>query len=287
MQKTLFFFTLLLFTLTASTQSTFSLDQVYDVSPNGTLKLTTEDANVTIKGTSRKDAHVKIYRKIKSKSEIVGSWEIVVNNSGGDLSLTEKDQQYNKGKKWLNYEQLQYTVEIEIPYGMELKIIGEDDDYVIDQINGDIDLTMEDGNANISGCDSKYWNITMEDGDVDIDKMNGEARLRMEDGDIIIKDGDFSSFSAILQDGDIDVESNLNANAEIEIQAEDGDITFTYNDGGGEFDVNFEDGDVSIKSDGYDVVSKKDNRKKIKTSSNGSAEVRISVEDGDVILKKG
>ncbi|MFM8914467.1 MAG: hypothetical protein ACKOE6_16340, partial [Flammeovirgaceae bacterium] len=45
----------------------YKIDKEYNLSPKGKLTLKCSDAKVSIKGTTRKNAYVKIYRAVTSK----------------------------------------------------------------------------------------------------------------------------------------------------------------------------------------------------------------------------
>ena len=121
----------MLATGTAIAQTTktgdFRLDQDYKVAENGTIDLRSSDAKVFITGSNRTNAHVKIDRVVESRGFIMGDSEfaVEVEETNGNLKIEER--QHSDVSIIGSYHE-DYTIKIEAPAGVSLRIRGDDGD---------------------------------------------------------------------------------------------------------------------------------------------------------------
>lgn len=295
-------FTLFL-SLSLSAQYEYSHEENYTIAQDGLLTLDTEDANVTIIGTSRSDAYVKIYKKVTGKQKTNQKFDIEYIAEGGNLTIREK-----RNKKGGSYTmgwntKTTYEVELGLPKGVSMNINGEDDNYMITSINGDITIKSEDGDIVMSDCTPDDLSIRLEDGDVKLTEVQsnfvmhmedgdlvtenckfGDLKIGMEDGDVILRDVSLGNTEIDAEDGDISITTECNKNTNVNIETEDGNVTIKTKGEGATIKVSYEDGDVRYDNSDYDLINKTKRSKELKTSKSGDATFNISVEDGNVRL---
>ena len=142
-----------------SQDSEFKLEETYKIDPKGTLELYSDDANVDIIGSDRKDVHVYIYRKEIVRGLRVGAdrdFEVYVDERDGDLIIRERE---SSGHSFMTVgvQMEDYEISIEVPRGINLELRGDDDDYVIEDVDGSITLEVDDGDATESRRESSLW----------------------------------------------------------------------------------------------------------------------------------
>ncbi|MBU0519249.1 DUF4097 domain-containing protein, partial [bacterium] len=226
----------------------FNLDETYSLDKDGTIFLTTEDADVKIVGSDRDDVHLVVRYEAYWSGVFLSSkyqeFEMDVTSENGDLHIREFGADHTITAGIVNHSDELYTIDLEVPMGASLRIRGDDDDYDISDIMGQINLSFEDGDARLTGCHGDAFEFDFEDGEVELRGGKGKLEAYCEDGAIIISEGDFSEMYAEVEDGDIDIATKLASDGNYEFRCEDGDIDFEVIAGGGEFRITYEDGHV-------------------------------------------
>jgi hypothetical protein len=260
----------------------FNLDEDYKMSPTGTVKLTSSDAKVTITGSNRPTAHVKIDREVNTRGFVFGSEEfsVEVEERGGDLEIREKSRSSSVGMIGYHYER--YTIELEVPLGVSLLVRGDDGDLLVRNVNGAISISLDDGDAELLGCKGDKFNFRVDDGDINMDEGAGTLEIDADDADVRILNGKFTRILADLDDGDLIIETSLDDRGEYSVRAEDGLIDFTILGGGGQFHIRHDDSRV-ITDSKFSQVEQSDDFTKV-TLAKGSARIDIRTDDGRVRL---
>jgi len=266
----------------AQAQEEFKLDQEYSMNLSGTIYLDSDDADVTISGSDRPDVRVRIYRKVETKGFVWGDtdFEVIVEEDGGDLKIYEKSS--GSHISVVGYMEEKYTIDIEAPKGVSLTINGDDDDYLITNINGAIDLDIDDGDAELRNCGGSYFKFDLDDGDINVDQARGKLIARLDDGDIEIENATFDEVDVRVDDGDIVIETSFAANGSYKFRADDSDIVLNITGGDADIEIDHDDsrlytsGDFLTLQDGEDFT-------RLKLGKGGAA-VRIDVDDATVRL---
>lgn len=264
--------------------SEFHLDEIYEIAANGVVHLNSEDADVRISGSDRTDVRVKIDRVQEVTGFRTGDrrFSVEVEETGGDLYITERKS--GSVNIAFGMSRTRYDIDIQMPRGVSLKVEGEDDDYVISNIDGEISIEAEDGDIEIFQTNSKRIDLRLEDGDLRLEGGTGELFLNIEDGDVDIRRGKFEAIDIDTEDGDISIETALTDGGEYQIVADDADIDFIVLSGGGEFYVSRDDGRV-MSSKAFQIEDEREHRVLLNLPG-GEAAVEIRVEDGRVRLSK-
>ncbi len=262
----------------------FHLDKEYTIGPAGTIKLRSSEAYVLIKGSTRKNAHVKIDRIVTTKGMTFGEEEFNVDviAENGDIEINEHS--HSKSVAFVGYHDEKYTILIEVPESMNLFVRGDDGDYLITNIDGAISLDLDDADIELSQCSGSKFEFRMDDGDIKMDEGKGSIQITGDDSDIEIKNGHFTFLNAKLDDGDLIIETSLDDNGEYSIEAQDGLIYFVVTQGGGKFDIRHDDGRISTQGD-FSTLEKSENRSSLSLGS-GTAKVNIRADDARLSLIK-
>ncbi|MEM9718137.1 MAG: DUF4097 family beta strand repeat-containing protein [Bacteroidota bacterium] len=265
----------------------YDLDESYPIDPNGLLTLYSNDAEVTIKGSDVEEVHLVVHREVvykkwpKRKDD--RDFFVEVELDKDEVIIRERQESSGSGIYWTNEKN--YTITLEVPNGMSLKLYGDDDDYLIEDIQGTIVLDAEDGDAELKHCTGDKFDLRMDDGTVYLSHGTGKLFIRGEDGDFMIEKGSFEQVDARMDDGTIYLSSEFYDEGSYELQTEDGEIDLEMLAGGGDIIVRMSDGDVRWGK-GFDVKEDSDHKVKLYHPA-GSSRIYIDTDDGDISIKRG
>lgn len=259
----------------------FHLDEVYDIDSNGKIDLNSNDAKVYILGSNRNNVHVKIDRVVETIGWIWGDkgFDVIVESRNGNLYISDKE--------WGNwgiagYVREEYVIKIEAPHSVALSIRGDDDDYSISAINGDIRMELDDGDVDLDNCLGSSYYFDIDDGDISMKGGSGELTVKLDDGDIEIYDARFTSVEAYLDDGDMGIETSVVNNGYYRFEIDDGSLDLIILDGGGKFDIRHDD--VHVRYDKSFNLEEEDENYTVLTLPGGDARIRISGDDMSIRL---
>ncbi len=261
----------------------FHLDNEYKISSTGRLKLNCSDARVVITGSSRSTAHVKIDRIVESKGLFFGNREFAVDifEANGNLDIKERSQ---GTIGMVGYYHVKYTITIEVPEGISLSVDGDDGDFFLTDINGKVDMNVDDADIELTACKGSDFKFRLDDGDIRMDQGRGQLEIDGDDSDIEIRNANFTSVVADVDDGDFIIQTALADSGKYSIHAQDGLISFTVISGGGIFEVRHDDSHVTTEN-GFTLEEQTDNRTRF-TLANGNARVDLRADDARVKLTK-
>lgn len=283
--KYLFSAVFLLFSIVAYPQTKdgiFQMDRDYAMSPKGTIKLNSSDAKVYVTGTTRSNAHVKIYRQVTTKGVVFGQEEFQVDVYEDDGNLVIREHSNSTVVGMIGYHYEKYEINLEVPEGASLQIRGDDGDYRIRNVNGSISMDLDDGDVDLSGCSGDYFQFRLDDGDIVMDEGRGKLDIEADDADVQISNGKFVSVIADLDDGDLQIETSLADNGEYIIDAQDGLVAMTITGGGGKFTVRHDDSRVTTEGE-FQQIDRSEGRTTL-VLANGNARVDIRSDDARVKL---
>lgn len=268
----------------------YRLDESYPINENGRIELHSNDADVTIKGSDREDIRLVVHREIDQrafpKRKNQENFFIEVELAEDEAIIREVFREKFDTSWGLTYvNEKRYTIDIEVPRGLDLAIYGDDDDYLIEDIQGSILLHSNDGNAELRHCAGSSFEFRLDDGDVYLSDGRGTLDVRGEDGDFTFEDCDFEEVRARIDDGSLFLATPLYEGGRYDFDTEDGDIDLEILDGGGEIDVYMSDGRVRFGNE-FEVKKETEHRTQLYLPG-GDAQVDIETDDGNVRIKTG
>jgi Putative adhesin len=282
----LLFASFYLFVFSAQSQNkegNFHLDKEYKISSIGNLKLSCSDAKVFITGSSRSTAHIKIDRDVDTKGFFFGNREFTVDITETDGNLEIKERS-NGSVSMIGYYNVKYTITIEVPEGINLKVKGDDGDYFLKSVNGSIDLDVDDADVQLASCKGNDFKFRLDDGYIKMDEGKGKIEIDGDDSDIDIRNASFTSVNANVDDGDFVIQTSIADNGKYSIDGQDGLISFTVLGGGGTFEIHHDDSRVTAEN-GFVLEEKTDNRTRF-TLASGNAQIDLRADDARVKLNK-
>lgn len=263
----------------------FDLDKTYKIDPNGTIYLTSNDADVTITGSDRKDVHVFVEYRLdisgfgKNWRSTPFDFEVVEEN--GNLRLRDQEVQINSVGmiRWNE----NYVIKIEVPKTVSLRLRFDDDDVRIRNISGDVSLNMSDGRALLEQMAGSLFELEADDGTIELDGGKGTLDVTIDDGSVYVSNGDFKEVMGRVGDGEIEIATKLSDNGRYRLHGDDGELLFDVLGGGGEFNVDFDDGHARASGDFKEIDS--DDHFRLWSLPGGKARVDLRVNDGRVSLR--
>lgn len=260
----------------------FFLDQEYSIAADGTIELSCSDAEVRITGSDRETAHVVISREVTTKGIVKGEreFDVQVSESNGDLIIEE--QQSGNVSVSFGYFNEDYTIDIEAPVGVSLRVRGDDGNVTVQRIGGAITLQNDDGDLILQNCTGEAFDLEVDDGDIEMDQGQGTLTVRADDGDVTIQEGQFSSVDVSADDGDIALVTSLRNEGKYRLAANDGEIDLRITEGGGTIEIRHDDTDLDTSGQ-FTLVKSNDDYTQL-SLPDGSAQVDLRVDDGHVDL---
>lgn len=259
----------------------FHLNEVYKLGNNGTIYLSADDADVYIVGENRSDVAVKIDYEVRSKGIEWGNREfrVDVTNRGADLHIEE----YRRSNTTImGYVSSDYKIEIKAPIGAHLDIKGDDDDYTITSINGEISINADDADVILKACSGERFFFDIDDGDIKMDEGKGQLTARMDDGDMEIVNAAFTEIDYRADDGHFALETVIGPNAMYKFNGDDSTFDIVVTQGGGSFTINHDDGRIDY-DDNFQLMDKDEDRT-ILNLTGGRAKIIFSGDDIRVSL---
>ena len=283
MKKLFTSFALLLAAASATAQDdTYHLDQTYPMSPTGTVDLRASDARVTITGSRRKDARVRVERKVTAKGITSGNREFRVEVTTENGNLKFREYQSGQTVTMIGYTKIEYRITLEVPEGTSLQADGNDGIYTITNVDGNLSLELNDFEARLTGCSGNSFRFRTNDGNLVMDEGRGTLDLDGNDGSVDIRNGRFEKIEARWNDGEMRIATSLTNTGSYRLNTEDGSLDLTITGGGGVFDISHDDGNVTRKGN-FTALLEEENRTRLQLNG-GSAQVRVQAGDARVRL---
>lgn len=262
----------------------YKVNKEFNLSPTGKLTLRCSDANVSIKGTNRTNAHVKIYREVTGKGLWINNRDefyVDVQELNGDLLVEERLSDASTFL-FFGYINQKHTIDIELPKTASVEIKGDDGEILIHHVDGSIAVNVEDADVELVGCSGNEFSFDMEDGDLSMDGGAGKVEVNAVDGSVGITNGKFTHVDVRKSDGNIKVATSIANEGRYYINAGDGLVSFTVLNGGGTFDVRH--GDRRVTAEGnFKRVHETEGRSRFELA-NGTAKVDVRADDARVRL---
>ena len=287
-----------------SQENIYEVNETYSLGSDGTIFLNASDADISIEGSNRSDVHIVVYRKVTGKRVAEQKFSVIVKEKGGDITLDDHIVPNKKGNShWKYSKKTDYRITINAPQSAHLNIISEDGNIKLENLNGNLEAVLEDGDLDIQNSELKNvkiltedGNVSMlgkitetaqfhsEDGNIDIQEINGKLDAVLEDGNLNINRSSLTACQISNEDGNVHLRTSLAGSGEHKITTEDGDVVMELLSGDATFTLSHEDGSVHTSGDFKTI--KQDKRKTIVSTINTSeTKVEISTEDGDITVK--
>lgn len=259
----------------------FHLDEAYPIAADGTIKLVSDDADISIIGENRNDVAVKIDRVVSKNGVHMsdGDFKIEVSITGGNLNIIE----YSGGSSFsIGNISEDYSITIHAPKGVSLDLKGDDDEYKINGMAGSIIIDADDVEVKMTNCKTKSIDINIDDGEVDIDEAYGYLRARMDDGELRVLNGSFDEIDFLGDDSEAYIATSISSSGSYLFRGDDAGFDIDILGGGGQFIISHDDG--SIRASSSFKLEQESDSKSVYYLPGGNAEVQFRGDDMTVRL---
>lgn len=264
--------------------SEFNLDETYQIAQDGTVYLDSDDAEVTIKGSDRSEVHVVVYHRLDVDGwELKSGEEFKMNVETRNGNLYIKEAERDGGRLLFGSVQEEYRITIEMPKSAALDIKGDDGTYDISNVGSAVRINADDSEIELMGATGTNFEFNIEDGSIQMDQGKGKLKLSMDDGEFRVRQANFSEIDADIEDGEMDITTSLADDGYYLFDMDDGDLELNIAGGGGEFDIDYDNNNVSVGSNFKEVH--KDEEHALYRLPGGNAKVEIDSDDGDIELR--
>ncbi|MGM0588813.1 MAG: DUF4097 family beta strand repeat-containing protein [Bacteroidota bacterium] len=260
----------------------YHLDETYAIAPGGTVYLKSNDADVFIIGSERSDVRVKVDYRLQVRGLTIGDsdkFHMDVRSSSNRLEIRERVISVTG---FIGNMKEDYKIRLEVPNDVNLEIDGDDDDYDIQGVHGNLELKAEDGFIQIRNSRMEISKLYVDDADIEIDGGQGKLRIRGEDGDTVIRNGAYQAIDLKVDDGDVELETQLAQLGKYQLEGADGDFDLTFLGGGGDIWIKHDAGSL-VTNGSFEIQEHNEHNKRLRLYG-GDAKVRIKLDDGDVTL---
>ena len=320
----LFFITLFIPAhLLAQKTDAFNMDKNFSINEMATIHLTSDDAEVTITGSNRKELRVKVDYLLKVRgigNSLTENFEMTVEERGDDIYIKEKPRDMNFNGLTISQTE-SYTILIEAPRTANLNLKGDDESYRISGFYGSIAIDADDASILMSKCRSSNFNIKMDDGEFKLDKgagrldfemddgnaliaramfdeininmddgtlefgqARGELNLKADDGTVVIDDGDLRKIDLKVDDSKIQISNRYAGEGPYRYDVDDANVHLTFLERyGAKININHDHADLNI-GDRFQLLREDDHHVNLQLYD-GQAEVQIDTDDGDITLR--
>jgi hypothetical protein len=265
-------------------QDEYNLDETYQIDREGTIYLSSNDAEVSIEGSNRSDVRLVIYRYVDVDGINIGSsgsFRMDVEQRGGDLYIQENNSENRT--MFIGSVDEEYRITLEVPRNLALDLKGDDDSYEISNTNGAISINADDSDIELSEVTGEDFDFDLDDGNISIDEARGKLKLSMDDGELNVGRAEFTEIDASLDDGELDITTSLADGGLYLFDFDDGDLELNITGGGGEFDIHHDDRNISVDNNFEEVSS--DDERSVYRLAGGDARIEINTDDGNIELR--
>lgn len=270
----------------AQSTDTFNLDETYTMSATGIITLNSDDADVTIVGSDRSDVRVEVHYKLEISGFSFGSrnkFDMEIREQGGDLIIEEQPREFDGITFGSTSEE--YTIRIEAPRSVSLALNGDDENYEVSEINGQINVDVDDADVRLQACRGSEFSFSLDDGSIEMDEGHGSLAIDVDDGQANIKNGQFDQMNLNSDDGDFSIYTSLSDGGSYNVDMDDGDLALYVTGGGGMFNIRHDNADIDAGGAFRRTVDE-ENETEYKLAG-GTATIRIDVDDANIELRKG
>ena len=283
--KTTLCFTLVFLVSTSLyAQDEYNLDETYEIEENGTVHLSSNDAEVTIEGSNRSDVHVVVYRYIDVDGINIGTsgtFRMDVEERGGDLYIRENNS--DDQNMFIGTVDEEYRITLQVPRKVALDLQGDDDSYDVRSISGAISINADDTEIDLSDVTGGEFDFDLDDGRISMEEARGKLKLSMDDGELDVRRAEFTEIDAEMDDGEMDITTSLADGGLYLFDFDDGDLELNITGGGGEFDIHHDDHNIGVDSNFEEISSDED--RSVYRLAGGDSRIEIDTDDGDIELR--
>jgi DUF4097 and DUF4098 domain-containing protein YvlB len=216
----------------------------FDVEKGFILHLRHGDGDVIITPWDKEVLDVEVRYRAEVKAFGIGGkhqFEVEFKETGSVIHVIGREKS-SSSIGFHHFKLHEYTYTIRAPEYLELNLDGDDGDVEIEDWQGKIECSSEDGDVELRNIGSSQASIDLEDGDLRIDGLKGDLLVDGEDGDVVLKDVQTPLCRIRLEDGDLTIRRS---EGDFEIDVEDGHVDLDRVRAG-MLEVSTEDGEVEV-----------------------------------------
>jgi len=261
----------------------------FDVSEGMRLRLTHGDGDVVVEPWDRDVLDVRVYYRSDVRSFGLGvrdpDFTVDFAQRGDEIVVTGRET----GRSGIvigfhSSRRYQYTYTIKAPSYLELDLVGDDGDVRISGWQGNIEISLDDGDVDLKDLRAERVVIEIEDGEVTARGLDGEFFLTGDDGDLLLTESKIGWARIRVEDGDVEI---TKSEGDFDLVLEDGDVRLRAVKAGN-LDIRSSDGDIFVDlllGDPPDInLETDDGRVELGLRTGTSARFSIHTDDGRISL---
>lgn len=144
-----------------TTPFVYDYDETFALPTSRQIRITSEDAKVTVSGSDRSDVRIRAHYGIKSTPEMLQNFSYRLNVSTVESGLHVQEMRQT-GSRFI-YDKQAHTLHVEVPRNAHVSIVEEDGSCEITAVAGTVDVRMDDGSGHAADCSGPIT-VTLDDG---------------------------------------------------------------------------------------------------------------------------
>ena len=194
----------------------------FQVTKGTTVILKNGDGNVNVSTWDKDEIKVDVIYHINSKSsrdDDDREFDVEFRQSGDRVYITGHE---NKRTTFgfFSIQYIDYHYEITLPPYVDFDIDSDDGDINLEDIKGDLNIRIDDGNVVLKNITNEITDIKTKDGDVNINHLKGILSIRADDGKVTLENIETTEGDVSTSDGRIRIRDSK---GDFFVDSDDGD----------------------------------------------------------------
>ena len=234
-------------------------------------------------GEDRKDILVQVNRVAFPKKDLAeDGFSIEIKEKDGVLSITEKK---DVSVGMVKYKSVEYSITLILPRKTDIKLVGRDDDYKVDSLEGKLELDADDGKSEIIGYLGPEMRVKLEKGNLKtLGGGTGNLFIRMEDGNLKIQNSIFKDITATLGSGNLRAHTRFSDVHTHRFSIDDGEMDLDLFGNGGKVEARTEGGEIEASPE-FKIEKRSDGFMRF-TIGDGFGKIFATSRDGRIDITK-
>jgi len=224
----------------------------FQVTQGTTVMLKNGDGDVYVSTWDKDEIKIDVIYHINSKSsrdDDNREFDVEFRQSGDRVYIVGHERKRTTFG-FFSIQYIDYRYEISVPAYVKFDIDSDDGEINLEDIRGDIEIKMDDGDIILKNIVNEFTGIKTKDGDVHINTLKWELSIRADDGTVTLENIETTEGEVSASDGHIRIRDSK---GDFFVDSDDGDISLV-NIAGERLEAKTQDGDVDILFSGEGEV---------------------------------
>lgn len=299
-------------------------ERTFKLNSGAFLELTGDEGNMKVTSWEKNEVWVKIEKRVFARSQkeadrllkeleiqiehdddrlVIRQLKMSENNNFTIFDLLDPDLWTGRGKR-----DIIVNFELKVPPEIKMRLENDEGDINVTNVNGDIDIVVDEGDVIMENCTLGMTNIDIDEGDLKFYQLTGvndrvsvytdegdiwmeecdlrNLRLDSDEGNIILKKVVSKSMEIKTDEGDVEVELGVSGEGRYRFYSDEGDI-FIFIDKNADLKIKLDTEDGRIRADfDLEITELEDGERVRGEIGRGSSLLEVYTDEGNVELNR-